>query len=68
MKPEDQQRIFAPRFTTKSAGMGLGLHLARKALGSCGGEVALVGNHDAGRAPWARTEFAVRVPAAGVAP
>ena len=68
VKPEDQQRIFAPRFTTKSAGMGLGLHLARKALGSCGGEVALVGNHDAGRAPWARTEFAVRVPAAGVAP
>jgi C4-dicarboxylate-specific signal transduction histidine kinase len=68
--PEHRERIFAPRFTTKppGKGTGLGLHLSRTALAACGGELRLVPEDDAGRAPWARTEFAVQVAAAERAP
>ena len=61
--------IFRPRFTTKpdGKGTGLGLHLARTAMERAGGELRLVDDGDPERAAWARTEFAISLPAAGVA-
>ncbi len=61
--PADQQRIFSPRFTTKTPGRGtgLGLHVARTMMERIGGDVQLVPAQDAQRLPWARTEFAVRI-------
>jgi signal transduction histidine kinase len=60
---EDHGRIFAPFFTTKGPGKGtgLGLHLARRVLTACGGELQVVAAGDPDRAPWACTEFAVRI-------
>jgi signal transduction histidine kinase len=62
---EHRARIFEPRFTTKGArrGSGLGLHVARSLMARYGGEVFLVGDHDAARLPWAVTEFCIAVPA-----
>jgi signal transduction histidine kinase len=57
--------IFRPRFTTKppAKGTGLGLHLTRAAMQRAGGEVHLVDANDPQRASWARTEFALWLPA-----
>jgi signal transduction histidine kinase len=58
-------RLFEPRFSTKppERGSGLGLHLSRRLMARFGGEVFLVDERDPGRAPWAVTEFCIRVPA-----
>ena len=59
--------IFRPRFTTKppTKGTGLGLHLTRAAMERAGGEVHLVDTDDPQRTSWARTEFALSLPAPG---
>ena len=63
--PEIRARLFQPRFTTKRAGKGtgLGLHIARAMMRNHGGTVRLVEDGDQARLPWARTEFAVEIPA-----
>jgi signal transduction histidine kinase len=63
--PEVRARLFQPRFTTKSAGKGtgLGLHIARAMMRNQGGTVRLVEDGDPARLPWARTEFAIEIPA-----
>ena len=39
--PEEQQpRIFSPNFTTKSAGMGLGLSMVKNIMQECGGDIS----------------------------
>lgn len=70
ISPENRGRIFERRFTTKppGKGTGLGLHLARVALAASGGELELVADDDAARAPWASTEFVVRVASTGGSP
>ncbi len=62
--PELGARIFEPGFTTKARtrGTGLGLHVARRLMRRHGGEVLLVPQGDPDRAPWAATEFCIRVP------
>jgi hypothetical protein len=60
--------LFSPRFTTKRSGSGLGLAIARRMMRASGAEVRLVPDDDPGRRPWARTEFAVDLPARGDAP
>jgi signal transduction histidine kinase len=59
--------LFQPRFTTKpkGKGTGLGLHIARTAMERSGGGLRLVDPPDPERAAWARTEFAISLPAAG---
>lgn len=61
---EHRRRIFEPRFTTKGPGRGngLGLHVARRLMRRCGGDVVLVADGDPARAPWAVTEFCIAVP------
>ncbi|HEY7725037.1 MAG TPA: HAMP domain-containing sensor histidine kinase [Anaeromyxobacteraceae bacterium] len=62
--PDRRDRIFEPRFTTKGRnGSGLGLYVARRMVTACGGAVLLVGEGDPARLAWARTEFAVELPA-----
>jgi len=62
--PSLRPRLFEPRFTTKppGRGSGIGLALARRMMGGCGGDVALVADDDPRRPAWARTEFAVLLP------
>jgi signal transduction histidine kinase len=62
--PEDQARLFEPRFTTKAPGRGsgLGLHLARRLMARQGGDVFLVRRGDPARLAWAVTEFCIAVP------
>jgi len=69
--PALRERIFEPRFTTKSAGKGsgLGLYVARTMMEDSGGGVTLLLPGAPERREWARTEFAIEVgPAAVVAP
>ncbi len=62
--PEHRARVFEPRFTTKrpGRGTGLGLHVSRQLMNRYGGQVFLVAEDDASRAPWAVTEFCISVP------
>jgi signal transduction histidine kinase len=64
ISPQDQDRLFEPRFTTKAPGRGtgLGLHLARRLMTRQGGDVFLVGRRDPARLPWAVTEFCIAIP------
>ena len=63
--PRDRARLFQPRFTTKERGKGngLGLHIARTMMRNHGGGIRLVDEGDPERAPWARTEFSIEIPA-----
>ncbi|HEX6939324.1 MAG TPA: HAMP domain-containing sensor histidine kinase [Longimicrobiales bacterium] len=56
------ERIFAPDFTTKSRGTGLGLALVRQAVAAHGGEVRARNRPEGG------AEFVVRLPVAGGEP
>lgn len=55
--PEDQQaRIFTPNFTTKNAGMGLGLSMVKNIVEQCGGTIRFVS------VPGEGTSFYVTLP------
>jgi len=51
-----KERIFTPNFTTKSAGMGLGLAMAKNMVESCGGNIAFSSEEGIG------TIFTVKFP------
>lgn len=59
--PSIRSRIFEPGFTTKASGKGtgLGLSIARRMLQRFGGDLLLVPQGAAYRAPWASTEFCI---------
>ncbi len=46
--PENQSRIFEPKFTTKSSGMGLGLAIVRKIVENHNGKIYFTTNVDKG--------------------
>lgn len=58
MPPEIQRQIFAPLFTTKRHGTGLGLPMVQRAVRHLGGSVEVWSKPDAG------TRFTMRFPAA----
>lgn len=62
--PALRERIFAAGFTTKAEGKGsgLGLHIARTAMATQGGDLRLVPENDGQRMPWAKTEFSLLLP------
>jgi signal transduction histidine kinase len=60
---ELREKIFEARFTTKEQGSGLGLAIARRMMAPFGGKVELADDDDAGRLPWAKTEFVLTLPA-----
>ncbi len=61
--PEDRERIFEPRVSTKAqAGGGLGLFVARTALARYGASLEVVPDDDPQRLDWAGTELAIRLP------
>jgi signal transduction histidine kinase len=57
--PEQQNRIFSPNFTTKSAGMGLGLAMVKNIIDVSGGRIWFESVPDNG------TTFTVELPVAG---
>ncbi|MGC4114570.1 MAG: response regulator [Myxococcales bacterium] len=62
-------KLFERGFTTKppGKGTGLGLTVARRMIESCKGSVQVAGPTDPLRAPWARAEFVVDLPASRAA-
>lgn len=48
LSPEAESRLFTPGFTTKAAGSGFGLFLARRIVEDHGGELALVSGPEKG--------------------
>jgi len=51
--PEDiQPRIFEPKFSTKTSGMGLGLAIVRKIVESCGGTISFISEEGKGTTFW----------------
>jgi signal transduction histidine kinase len=62
---ELREKIFEARFTTKSHGTGLGLAIARRMMAAFAGGIEISPEGDPRRLPWARTEFVLKVPAAG---
>jgi signal transduction histidine kinase len=55
--PAYQDRLFAPRFTTKSSGLGMGLFLAKKVIDAHGGTLSLEQGEQSG------TMARIRLPA-----
>ena len=66
--PQLRGRLFAPRFTTKRSGNGLGLAISRRMLRGSGGEVRLAAERDPATPPWARTELVIDLAAGPDAP
>lgn len=54
---ENQAKLFTPKFTTKSAGAGLGLAISRSIIDKCGGEISYVRSITLGGA-----SFLIRLP------
>lgn len=54
---ENQAKLFTPKFTTKSAGAGLGLAISRSIIDKCGGEIGYVRSITLGGA-----SFLIRLP------
>lgn len=57
ISPEVAEKIFTPNFTTKSAGMGLGLTISKNIIEISGGNISFAPNRNQG------TTFTVRLPA-----
>ncbi|MDA8728940.1 HAMP domain-containing histidine kinase, partial [Flavicella sp.] len=51
-----KSKVFEPRFTTKSSGMGLGLPMVKKIVEGYGGTISFQSQEELG------TEFAVHIP------
>ena len=63
ISPQDIERIFSPRFTTKSGGMGMGLAICRSILEAHDGQLWAASNTPVG----AVFQFALRTaPAASI--
>jgi signal transduction histidine kinase len=58
--PEDLERVFAPLFTTKEGGTGLGLTIARRIAQAAGGEIHVESTRGTG------TSVEIRLPLATV--
>jgi signal transduction histidine kinase len=56
IQPGDRERIFHPFFTTKEAGLGMGLSISRTIVESHGGRILVQPNHPHG------TRFLVLLP------
>ncbi|MCQ2145277.1 MAG: ATP-binding protein [Bacteroidales bacterium] len=54
---ENQAKLFTPKFTTKSAGAGLGLAISRSIIDKCGGEISYARSISLGGA-----SFLIRLP------
>jgi signal transduction histidine kinase len=59
IKPEDQQLVFAPFYTTKSTGMGIGLFWVRQLVSELGGDIRINSPYK----DWS-TSFIIKLPAA----
>lgn len=57
VKPENQDKLFTPNFTTKSSGTGLGLAISRNIMEKCGGSISYQKSFSLGGA-----SFIVRIP------
>lgn len=56
ISPEQQEKVFAPNFTTKGSGMGLGLAISKNIINSAGGEIWFESEKETG------TRFYVKLP------
>jgi two-component sensor histidine kinase len=66
--PAARRRLFAPRFTTKRSGSGLGLAVSRRMIRAAGGELRLAAEGDPATPPWARAELVIDLAAGPDAP
>ena len=53
---EDKDRVFEPKFTTKSSGMGLGLSMIKNIIEAYQGNISFISEFEKG------TTFTVRLP------
>jgi len=56
IKPEDREKVFAPFFTTKAGGFGLGLAVSQRIVQDHGGEITFTST------PGEETTFVVSIP------
>ena len=56
IKDENKMKVFEPKFTTKTSGMGLGLAMVKKIVETYGGDISFIENIEDG------TTFTVKIP------
>jgi signal transduction histidine kinase len=56
IRDENKSKVFEPKFTTKTSGMGLGLAMVKKIIEAYGGEISFISSKGNG------TTFKVRFP------
>ena len=56
IKDENKMKVFEPKFTTKTSGMGLGLAMVKKIVETYGGDINFIENIEDG------TTFTVKIP------